>query len=421
MSVVDLPLPRLGETMEEGRIVAWLKQPGDSFKRGEILLEVETDKTVVEVPALQDGVMLEHLAAEAEMIPVDAPIARIEVTGTKSAPAVSPSSAPKPRATAPFRPQSAAPISGGEGLRASPRARRLARDHRIPLANVRATGRNGRISGEDVLAALVAPRAEAPAPAKESSIQVATRFGTLVVKEWPAAGQRRGDAFLIHGLFAEADSYTLLARRLAKGGLRVLAIDLPGHGASDATAKDLDQATEATAMALRATAAGPVRLVGHSLGAMIAARIAAEREVEIDRLMLLAPAGLGAEIGADFISGMIEADSLEDLQRETAKLGGGALSNAYLAELLGRIRARRDALRAVTASVTADSAQRHLIVSMLEQVKNPITAIFGIADRVIPWQHAANLPPQAAVHFVKAAGHMPHWTAPSFVADLLLQ
>ena len=58
MAEIDLPLPRLGETMEEGRIVTWLKQPGDRFRRGEILLEVETDKTVVEVPALQDGVMV---------------------------------------------------------------------------------------------------------------------------------------------------------------------------------------------------------------------------------------------------------------------------------------------------------------------------------------------------------------------------
>lgn len=419
MSVVDLPLPRLGETMEEGRIVTWLKQPGESFKRGEILLEVETDKTVVEVPALQDGIMLEHLAAEADMIPIDTPIARIEVAGAKAAPATSPASQPKARATTQRAPAVASPVSTGDGLRASPRARRLARDRGIPLSGIRATGRNGRISGEDVLAA-VAPRAEPAAPAKETVVQVATRFGTLAIKEWPAAGQRRGDAFLIHGLFAEADSFTLLARRLAKGGLRVLAIDLPGHGASDASAKDLDQATEAVAMALRATASGPVRLVGHSLGAMIATRIAAEREVEIDRLMLLAPAGLGPEIGADFIIGMVEADSLEDLQRETAKLGGGSLSNTYLTELLERIRARRDVLRAVTASVTANGAQRHLIVSELGQVKNPITAIFGLADRIIPWQHAAHLPQQAAVHFVKAAGHMPHWTAPNLAAELLL-
>ncbi len=421
MSVVNLPLPRLGETMEEGRIVAWLKQPGDAFKRGEILLEVETDKTVVEVPALHDGVMVEHLAAAADMIPVDAPSARIEVAGAKAAPATVVSSRPNAGATPQRSRSAAAPISTGDGLRASPRARRLARDHRIPLSGIPATGRGGRISGEDVLAALAAPRAEPASPAKETVIQVATRFGTLAVKEWPAAGQRRGDAFLIHGLFAEADSFTLLARRLAKGGLRVLAIDLPGHGASDATAKDLDQATEAVAMALRATASGPVRLVGHSLGAMIATRIAAEREVEIERLMLLAPAGLGAEIGADFIAGMVGADSLEDLQRETAKLGGGSLSSAYLTELLERIRARRDVLRAVTASVTANSAQRHLIVSELDRVKNPITAIFGLADRIIPWQHAAHLPQQAAVPFVKAAGHMPHWTAPKLAAELLLQ
>jgi pimeloyl-ACP methyl ester carboxylesterase len=381
---------------------------------------VETDKTVVEVPALQDGIMLEHLAAEADMIPIDAPIARIEVAGAKAAAASSSPSQPKARAAAPRAPAAVSPASTGDGLRASPRARRLARDRGIPLNGIRATGRNGRISGEDVLAALAAPRVEPATPAKETVIQVATRFGTLAVKEWPATGQRRGDAFLIHGLFAEADSFTLLARRLAKGGLRVLAIDLPGHGASDAAAKDLDQATEAVAMALRATASGPVRLVGHSLGAMIATRIAAEREVEIDRLMLLAPAGLGPEIDADFITGMVEADSLADLQRETAKLGGGSLSATYLTELLERIRVRRDALRAVTGSVTANGAQLHLIVSALEQVKNPITAIFGLADRIIPWQHAAHLPQQAAVHFVKTAGHMPHWTAPNLAADLLL-
>jgi pimeloyl-ACP methyl ester carboxylesterase len=53
-------------------------------------------------------------------------------------------------------------------------------------------------------------------------------------------------------------------------------------------------------------------------------------------------------------------------------------------------------------------------------VKVPVTAIFGLKDRVIPWQHATQLPAHAAVHFVKNAGHMPHWTAPNLAADLLL-
>ncbi len=420
MSTVTLPLPRLGETMEEGRIVGWLKQPGDKFKRGEILLEVETDKTVVEVPALQDGVMIEHLALESQMIPVDGPIARIEVAGGKMTAAAPQAKTPRPASTRPASAAAVAPRSEIDGLRASPRARRLARDHGVSLPTLHGTGRGGRISGEDVLAEIAGAAAAQPMLVKETTIQVATRAGTLMVKEWPAQGQRRGDAFLIHGLFAEAESFSLLARRLAKGGLRVLALDLPAHGASDAVAESLDQATELAAMALRATAAGPVKLVGHSLGAMIATRLAADREAEIERLMLLSPAGLGPEINAGFISGMVEATTIADLEHATAKLGGGALSRTYLDGLLAQIAKRRDLLRALTASVTAEGRQRHLIVSELERVKIPITAVFGLADTIIPWQHSANLPAPVAVHFVKTAGHMPHWTAPNFVADLLL-
>lgn len=412
MSVITLPLPRLGETMEEGRIVGWLKQPGDRFKRGEILLEVETDKTVVEVPALQDGVMVRHLAATDDMIPVDAPIARIDVAGAVEAP-TTPKQAATPVPVAPKPPPQVARSTGNGGMRASPRARRLARDRGVELAALTGSGRNGRISGDDVLSA-------SKDSATASPIQVATIAGTIQVREWPALGQRHGDAFLIHGLFADADSYTLLARRLAKGGLRVLAIDLPGHGGSEATGTTLEQLVDTTATALRALAVGPVRLVGHSLGAMIAAKIAAEGEIPLEHLLLLAPAGLGKEIDTGFIDGMIAADSIADLERELAKLDGGALSPGYLQELLARIRSRRPMLRALADSINEGGIQRHSIAADLERAKVPVTAIFGLRDRVIPWQQAAQLPARVAVHFVKNAGHMPHWTAPNLAADLLL-
>ena len=418
VGVVDLPLPRLGETMEEGRIVAWLKQPGDKFRRGEILLEVETDKTVVEVPALQDGTMIEHLAAETDMVPVGASVARIEIASTVEKPAAktpSPADVGRHSPTGAGEREKRANLAAGNGLRASPRARRLARDRGIDLAALTGTGRNGRISGEDVLAARTAQEA-----GPQLSIQVATVAGTIQVREWPAAGQRRGDAFLIHGLFADADSYTLVARRLAKGGLRVLAIDLPGHGASDAKATSLDQLVDATATVLRALAVGPVRLVGHSLGAMIATKIAAQGEVALDHLLLLSPAGLGREIDEGFVNGMIAADSIPDLEREIAKLDGGSLSPSYLAELLSRIRARRPMLRALAASITDRGDQRHSIATDLERVKAPVTVVFGLKDRIIPWQHATQMPDRAAIHFVKNAGHMPHWSAPNLVADVLL-
>lgn len=253
-----------------------------------------------------------------------------------------------------------------------------------------------------------------------SAIQVATVAGTIQVREWPAAGQRRGDAFLIHGLLADADAYTLLARRLAKGGLRVLAIDLPGHGGSEANATTLDQLVDTTATTMRALTVGPVRLVGHSLGAMIAAKIAAEGEVALSHLLLLAPAGLGKEIDTGFIDGMIAADSIADLEHALAKLDGNALPPGYLRNLLVRIRSRRPTLRALADSINEGGAQRHSIVADLERVKAPVTAIFGLKDRVIPWQHAAQLPAHAAVHFLKNAGHMPHWAAPNLAADLLI-
>lgn len=415
MVTVALPLPRLGETMEEGRIVAWLKQPGDSFTRGEILLEVETDKTVVEVPALQDGIIVEHLAAEADIVPVDTPIARIEIAGAAEMPAApEPAAAPAPAMAKSIAPTALRRSTGG--LRASPRARRLARDRDVDLAALTGTGRNGRISGDDVLAATTAM-----SDSSQAAVQVATTAGTIRVREWPAAGQRRGDAFLIHGLFADAESYTLLARRLSKGSLRVLAIDLPGHGGSNAAATTLDQLVDATATVLCALAVKPIRLVGHSLGAMIAARIAAEGEVALDHLMLLAPAGLGKEIDAGFIDGMIAAETVADLERALARLDGGALSPSYLVELLSRIQARRPMLRELAASINDAGGQRHSILADLERVTAPVTAIFGLRDRIIPWQHAAQLPARAAVHFIRNAGHMPHWAAPNLIAELLLR
>ena len=117
---------------------------------------------------------------------------------------------------------------------------------------------------------------------------------------------------------------------------------------------------------------------------------------------------------------MIAADGIADLERELAKLDGGALSPAYLQELLMRIQSRRPMLHALAGSINDGGVQRHSIIADLERVKVPVTAIFGVKDRVIPWQHAAQLPAHAAVHFVKNAGHMPHWTAPNLAADLLL-
>ena len=79
MTDLVLTMPRLGETMEEGTIAAWLVAPGAAFRRGEAILELETDKTVVEYPALGDGVMGAALVGPGDVVPVGAPIAHVTV------------------------------------------------------------------------------------------------------------------------------------------------------------------------------------------------------------------------------------------------------------------------------------------------------------------------------------------------------
>ena len=79
-----LTLPRLGETMEEGTVLAWSKISGEEYDRGDILLELETDKMVVEVPALEDGKILEILADEGAVVAIGEPIARVEVESSEA-------------------------------------------------------------------------------------------------------------------------------------------------------------------------------------------------------------------------------------------------------------------------------------------------------------------------------------------------
>jgi pyruvate/2-oxoglutarate dehydrogenase complex dihydrolipoamide acyltransferase (E2) component len=112
-----LLLPRLGETMDSGRVVSWQKKPGEGFRRGETIVEVESDKTVVELPALVGGILVEILAAEGDDIPVGAPLCRYERADAREP---GPSNAAAPPRVERER---------GPARRATPAARSLARKH----------------------------------------------------------------------------------------------------------------------------------------------------------------------------------------------------------------------------------------------------------------------------------------------------
>lgn len=157
-------MPRLSDSMEEGTILKWLRAAGEEVKRGEELVEIETDKATMTYEADADGV-LEILAAEGDTLPIGAVIARLGGSGNGApvaAPAPEPAAAPPPPIAAPAPPP--APRADGERVRASPVARRIAQERGVDLAGLSGTGPGGRIVRADVEGGAAAPAA-APAPA----------------------------------------------------------------------------------------------------------------------------------------------------------------------------------------------------------------------------------------------------------------
>ncbi|MFC5748536.1 dihydrolipoamide acetyltransferase family protein [Actinomadura rugatobispora] len=167
--MTEILMPRLSDTMEEGVISSWQKKPGDAIAVGDVIVDIETDKAVMEYEAYEDGVLGEILVAEGESAPIGAPIAVVVPAGSTVAPkekaaatvpAAAPAPAPAPPAAAPPATTSPAP-SRGTRPPSSPLARRLARDHGIDLATLTGSGPGGRIVRADIEAAV---RASGPAP-----------------------------------------------------------------------------------------------------------------------------------------------------------------------------------------------------------------------------------------------------------------
>jgi pyruvate dehydrogenase E2 component (dihydrolipoamide acetyltransferase) len=162
---VSVVMPALEMAQETGKLLAWLKKEGDSVKKGEPLLEIETDKVTVEVEAPADGVLAALKAREGADVPVGQTIAWIVAPGEKppaeSAPTVTgrtmSAAAQSAVAIVPDLPKPAP-----ERIRASPKARRMAQDLGVDLSKIRGTGPDGAITGDDVQAA-AKPAAAAPA------------------------------------------------------------------------------------------------------------------------------------------------------------------------------------------------------------------------------------------------------------------
>jgi 2-oxoglutarate dehydrogenase E2 component (dihydrolipoamide succinyltransferase) len=184
--MISIKVPPLGESIVEATVSRWVKKKGEAVASGDTIVELETDKITVEVPAPRAGVIASTSAAEGDVVKVDQVLGELDETAaaaTTAAPAPSPAapSAPAPAAPAPAAPAPAAPVaappaaapqppaaSSAAEPKSSPAARRAAADAGISVADVTGTGRGGVVSKPDVLEHAARPAAAA-APAPPSS------------------------------------------------------------------------------------------------------------------------------------------------------------------------------------------------------------------------------------------------------------
>jgi len=165
MSIIEVKVPQLSESVSEASLLTWHKQVGQAVKEGENLIDIETDKVVLELPAIKSGVLVKIIKADGAKVGSGETIAQIDTAAVAQAAAPAPAAAPI----------TAAPVALTQPAAVSPSARKAAHAHDVDAASLQGSGRGGLVTKEDVLGAVQQPQTKSTpavaAPAGERAEQ----------------------------------------------------------------------------------------------------------------------------------------------------------------------------------------------------------------------------------------------------------
>ncbi len=189
MAIVEVKVPQLSESVAEATLLAWKKKAGEAVAVDEILIEIETDKVVLEVPAPAAGVLVELVQADGATVAADQLIARIDTAAVAGAAAPA-AAAPAPAAAAPAAAPAAAAAASSQSKAgvAMPAAAKLMADNNLAAGSVAGTGKDGRVTKGDVLSAVAAPKAAVAAP-----VAIPTGAPSKVLPQVPVVAPDLGD------------------------------------------------------------------------------------------------------------------------------------------------------------------------------------------------------------------------------------
>jgi pyruvate dehydrogenase E2 component (dihydrolipoamide acetyltransferase) len=362
--VQKLGMPKWGLSMTEGRVVGWLVDEGSDVAVGDEVAEVETEKIngVVESPAA--GVLRRRVAAEGTVVPV----------------------------------------GGLLGVIA---------DASVPDADIDAFI-------ADFEATFVPGEAAEDAGAQPETVTVGA--GTL---RFLRQGEGGEPLVLLHGFGGDLNNWLFNAEPLS-ADRAVYAVDLPGHGGSvkDAGDGDVRVLVDAVREFLESQEIGRVHLAGHSMGALVAAELALAEPDRVLSLAVIAPAGFGDEIDAEYVNGFVSATGRRDLKPVLQRLFADPdLVNRQMVDDVlkyKRLDGVQPALETLSARLFPDGRQARILAGELESgYAGPVLVIWGERDAIIPPAHAEAAPARAETHVLPGVGHSPHMEAAGDVNRLL--
>ena len=228
---MDVLMPQLGETVSEGTIADWHKQPGDSVEKGDLLLDVETDKVATEITAPVSGTLAAIKVAQGETVDVGTVLAVIAAEGEEvEAPAEAPSAVEEaaPAESAPAANTTQGLPSRKSREKLSPAVRRLLKEHDLDVSLINGTGREGRVTRKDVVAFIESGAASSPKPAPAPSApapgsgspEMGTRVPFNRVRRVTAAHMVKSKATSPHVLQTiDVDFHAVDVARLARKNL----------------------------------------------------------------------------------------------------------------------------------------------------------------------------------------------------------